>query len=221
MAASEVATGPGTLTLSNICLDVQIGICMFLHPSDILALRKVCRNQKFSLVESNIIIIKTCKALQPSTRQRVVWVAALHRVCFDNSLFLPSFPISDMSDLEIEKAAALGPRRWIELCGAYEIQVFNDDPDNPAARLLPRTTRIIDDLFDTEIYFESTEIFIIPGGRYLVTSSPTNISVLDLGYTSSGDCKHMASVVPEGGSDVSMVHTTPDGMGLAIYSANE
>ena len=31
------------LTLANIPLDVQIGICMFLHPSDILALRKVCR----------------------------------------------------------------------------------------------------------------------------------------------------------------------------------
>ena len=30
------------LTLANICLDVQISICMYLHPSDILALRKVC-----------------------------------------------------------------------------------------------------------------------------------------------------------------------------------
>ena len=34
------------LTLANSCLDVQIAICMFLHPSDILALRKVCRHQK-------------------------------------------------------------------------------------------------------------------------------------------------------------------------------
>ena len=40
------------LTLANICLDVQIGICMYLHPSDILALRKVCRHQKFSLLKS-------------------------------------------------------------------------------------------------------------------------------------------------------------------------
>ena len=40
------------LTLANICLDVQIGICMCLHPSDILALRKVCRHQKFSLLKS-------------------------------------------------------------------------------------------------------------------------------------------------------------------------
>jgi hypothetical protein len=40
------------LTLANICLDVQIGICMFLHPSDILALRKVCRHRKFLLLRS-------------------------------------------------------------------------------------------------------------------------------------------------------------------------
>ena len=40
------------VTLTNICLDVQIGICMFLYPSDILALRKVCRHWKFSLLKS-------------------------------------------------------------------------------------------------------------------------------------------------------------------------
>ena len=48
MSMTEVAA----LTLANICLDVQIGICMYLHPSDILALRKVCRRQKSSLVKS-------------------------------------------------------------------------------------------------------------------------------------------------------------------------
>ena len=54
-----------------------------------------------------------------------------------------------------------------------------------------------------------------------MTCSLYNISVLDLGYTSGADCKLMASVVPEGGIEVSMVHTTPDGMGLAIYSTDE
>jgi hypothetical protein len=162
-----------------------------------------------------LFIIKTCKALQPSTRQRAVWVAALHRVCLDNMLFLPSFPISDMSDLEIEKAV-MGPRRWIELCGAYE----KEHPNDPAAMLCPRTTRVVDDLFATEVNFESADIFIVPGGRYLVRSSPDAISVLDLGYSSSSDCKLIASVVPEGGSDHCIVQATPDGMGLEIYSSN-
>ena len=153
-----------SLTLANICLDVQISICMYLHPSDILALRKVCRHQKF-FRSSNQWSILLSRLVQPSTRQRAIWVVALHRVCFDNTLFIPSFPISDMSDLHIEKVA-MGPRRWIELCGAYEKRHLNDS----AATLCPRATRIIDHLFVTEVNFASTKIFIVPGGRYLVCS---------------------------------------------------
>ena len=162
------------------------------------------------IVES--VVIKTCKALQPSTRQRVVWVAALHRVCFDNALFLPSFPISDMSDLEIENAA-MRPRRWIELCSVYEKQILND----PAGILRPRSTRIIDDLFVTagdEDGDEIPQIFITPGGRYLVSYSDVNISILDLGYTSSVDCNVIASVGLEGDDKEVIVQATSDGMGF-------
>ena len=209
------------LTLANICLDVQISICMYLHPSDILTLRKVCRHHKFSLLKSVKYIIKTCKALQPSTRQRVVWVAALHRVCLDNTLFLPSFPISDMSDLDIEKAA-MGPRRWIEFCVAFEKQHLND----PGAVLSPRSTRIINDSFATEVDYGDTLFFIVPGGRYLVSFSSKDISVMDLGYSSSADCKLIASVGLDGGYtrqniwNQFRVQTTPDGMGLVIFSSN-
>jgi len=40
------------LTLANICLDVQIGICMCLHPADILILRKVRQHRKLLLIKS-------------------------------------------------------------------------------------------------------------------------------------------------------------------------
>ena len=63
--------------------------------------------------------IKTCKALELATRKRIVWIAVLHRVCLENTLFLQSFPIPDMSDLELERAA-MAPRRWIKLCGAFQ-----------------------------------------------------------------------------------------------------
>ena len=165
------------------------------------------------IVES--IVIKTCRALQSGTRKRVVWVAALRRVCFDNALFLPSFPISDMSDLEIENAA-MRPRRWIELCSVYEKQILND----PAGILRPRSTRIIDHLFATEVDYEASTFFLVPGGRYLVIHSD-NIFVLDLGYTSTADCKLIASASAESVCDNFIVHTTPDGMGLAIYSSNQ
>ena len=168
------------------------------------------------------IIIKTCKALQPSTRQRVVWVAALHRVCLDNTLFLPSFPISEMSDSEIEKTA-MGPRRWIELCDAFEKQHHND----PGAILHPRATRIMNDSLASDFDSENFRIFIVPGGRYMVSYSIVleghGISVWDLGYTSSANCKLIASVRLEGRYDTwneFRVQGTPDEMGLTIFLSN-
>ena len=48
---SSVTMEPGpSLTLANIPLDLQITICMFLHPSDILALRKVCHQSTLNIL---------------------------------------------------------------------------------------------------------------------------------------------------------------------------
>ena len=122
-----------------------------------------------------------------------------------------------MSDLELERAAT-APRRWIELCGAFEKQ----HPNDPGAILYPRATRIIDDSLAAEAEYVNTDFFIVPGGRYLVGFSSTDdISVLDLGYTSGADCKLIASVEVEDGFDSYMVQATPDGMGLIIFSSNQ
>ena len=119
-----------------------------------------------------------------------------------------------MSDLEIEKAA-MGPRRWIELSGMLEEQHRNDS----GAILCPRTTRIIDDSLVVFNYV-TTDFFIVPGGRYMVGSSRDGISVLDLGYNSSADCKLIASVGLEGIFKTCIVQGTPDGMGLIIFLSN-
>ncbi|KAF8812586.1 hypothetical protein BYT27DRAFT_7182624 [Phlegmacium glaucopus] len=189
MAHSESEAVP--LRLVNIGLDLQITICTFLHPSDILSLRQ------------------TCKAFQLPTRQRIVWVDALRRVCLDNTLFLPSFPIPDMTVLELEHAA-MGPCRWIELCATFQKQ----HPNGPGAKLCSRTTRIISD--PLVAVGGSPEIFIVPGKRYLISDSSMGIFVWDLGYTSSVDCKLIASVEREGGPYTGMVQATPDGLGLII-----
>ena len=114
-----------------------------------------------------------------------------------------------MSDLELEKAA-MAPRRWIELCGSFERQHLDDS----GAKLCPRTTRIINDPLTTIHY--STEPFIVPGGRYLVSYSHKGVFVLDLGYSSKADCKLIASVGLEGKFDRCKVKATSDGMGLII-----
>ncbi|KAF8801990.1 hypothetical protein BYT27DRAFT_7173545 [Phlegmacium glaucopus] len=173
--------------LVKIPFDLQITICTFLHPSDILALRQ------------------TCKAFQLPTRQRFVWEDALRRVCINNTLFLPSFPIPDLTILELEHAA-MAPRRWIELCTAVESH-------DSGAELCSRTIRIINSPFATRC----CELFIVPGGRYLVGYWPEGIFVWDLGYTSNADCKLIASV--ECKSYFCMAQATPDDMGLVIFSS--
>ena len=110
-----------------------------------------------------------------------------------------------MSDLELEQAA-MAPRRWIELCGAFRKQHSNDS----SARLHPRTTRIIKHATDS--------LFIVPGGRYLVTAG-YSISVWDLGYVSTVDCKLVASAELEDVCELCMVQTTSDGKGLIILSS--
>ena len=120
-----------------------------------------------------------------------------------------------MSDLELEKAA-MGPRRWIGFCAAFQKELVND----PSAELCPRTTRNINDLFPTVLSYHTSKFFIVPGGRYLVVSSRDSISVLDLGYTSSADCRVIASVGVECNFKCK-VQATADGMGLVIFSINK
>ena len=138
---------------------------------------------------------------------------ALHRVCFDNTLFLPSFPIPDMTVVELEHAA-MRPRRWIEFCTAFEKQHLNDSGAGPR----PSTTRIIERPPVAQMNLNS-DLFIVPGGRFLVGHSNHGIFIWDLGYTSSTDCKLIASVKRESESYTYMVQATLDGIGLIILSS--
>ncbi|KAF8801190.1 hypothetical protein BYT27DRAFT_7342089 [Phlegmacium glaucopus] len=184
------------MALVDIGLDLQMIICTFLHPSDILSLRK------------------TCKTLQLATRQRLIWIDALHRVCLENTLFLPSFPIPDMSDVELERAA-IAPRRWIELSASFSTEGVSGSE----ARLSPTATRIINDPFENgpEGGSANTKLIIVPGGRYMVVYSRNGLGIWDLGYMSSADCKLIALLGPEASSHLGDVHATPDGMGLVIF----
>jgi hypothetical protein len=159
--------------------------------------------------------IKTCKAFEQTSRRRVVWLAALHRVCLDNTLFLPSFPIPNMSDLELEQAA-IAPHRWLHLCGVFKKQ-HHGDPD---AILHPRTTRFI-----MPVNFRAStsgpRLFLVPGGRYVVIAANKRLFVWDLGYVSNACCTLITSVGLEGDNELLfMVQATPDKMGLIILVSN-
>ena len=111
-----------------------------------------------------------------------------------------------MSDVELEQAA-LAPHRWISLCSTFAKQHPNDSD----AVLRPSKTRIIQKP-DSSL----PDIFLVPGGRYLVNSSLDGMCVWDLGYTSNADPKLLASLGPNGGLHSFRVNTTTDRMGLII-----
>ena len=111
-----------------------------------------------------------------------------------------------MSDAEVEQAA-LAPHRWISLYSTFA-------KHHPNHLLRPSTKRIIrhPDSFQTEI-------FLVPGGRYLVSCSSDRICVWDLGYTSKTDPKLLASLGPDTGPEGARffgINTTSDRMGLII-----
>ena len=112
-----------------------------------------------------------------------------------------------MSDFELERAA-IAPSRWLKLCNA-----FQKHSNDSIAMLDPRTTRLIED-------DESTQYFIVPGGRYMVTAGE-GLYVWDLGYVSTFECRLVASV--ELGNEIFLleVQATPDGKGLVILSSYE
>jgi hypothetical protein len=106
-----------------------------------------------------------------------------------------------MSDLELERAA-MAPRRWTEL---------KKHSNHEYSEMQPRTTRIINDA-------DNSHFFIVPGGRYLVTAG-NGLSVWDLGYVSTVDCKLVASVGLGVAYDIFAVQATSDGKGLVILSS--
>ena len=147
-------------------------------------------------------------------KRRIIWIDTLRRVCIDNTLFLPSFPIPDMSDIELEWVA-MAPYRWVKLCNA----TFARRQHGSKAVLHPTKTRMLCRC-DRKFGRNDWSVIFVPGGRYLITYSNTHISIWDLGYTSDSTCKLLASVEPGPAAVKSLVNClvnqTSDGMGLII-----
>jgi hypothetical protein len=113
-----------------------------------------------------------------------------------------------MSDLELEQAA-MAPHRWIQL-------FKKQHPGDPDAILCPRTTRIVRDVAWS---ISIPDLFLVPGGRYLVVATNDRLFVWDLGYVSNTYSTLLASVPLEGtftNGWYYQVQATPDDMGLII-----
>ncbi|KAF8802291.1 hypothetical protein BYT27DRAFT_7173508 [Phlegmacium glaucopus] len=181
--------------LTDLPIELHLQIFSNLQPYDILQARQACHS------------------LYIASLERTVWKDALHRICVENTLFEPSFPIASMSLLELERAS-MGPRRWIARSSSKERTLDGVLPHLAMRRLILPT---IDGLFVGDP--ESLEsVYLVPGGRYLFSFSKNWMGLWDLGSPySSGKEPHViatASVVFFG---LYLVHSTPDGLGLRIF----
>lgn len=135
-------------------------------------------------------------------------------------------PITDMSDAELEHAAT-APFRWIALSAS-------EHRHNSAGLLLSRTKRTIENPIESiknvlqipKDWWATnfTGLYLVPGGRYLVTSCwDCCLAVWDLGYVSDGDMSTDGKppkmwVTKANYIENFVVHPTPDGLGIRILT---
>jgi len=116
---------------------------------------------------------------------------------------MPTFPIHDMSQPALEYAAT-GPERFLR---------------SAAKSILPKPRSHLTIQND---HLQPIEVFLVPGGRYLVTVSLSTVAVWDLGIPG------YESTITQGMKPISthptnitrvgilLIHPTDDGRGLTI-----
>ncbi|KAF8156063.1 hypothetical protein B0H34DRAFT_519878 [Crassisporium funariophilum] len=182
-------------TLSDLPLDVLVVVINFLHPCDILDLRKVCRS------------------LHCATSQRIVWLDAMNRMCMDNEVFRPTFPVSSMSILQLEYATTI-TRRW--MTSACNGSKKNAEGRWRRIRHTPITEVVHPDINEPGRF---SSVYLVPGGRYLVSFAQRWLAVWDLGAPLHFGYLQPLAVEPIRFFGTFLVHATPDGSGLRIMIA--
>jgi hypothetical protein len=104
-----------------------------------------------------------------------IWRVALRTMCYKNNLFEPSFPIDTMELADLQRAA-MGPALWIKKVTRHS---------GSSAVPLPHFERSIGSgHWVSEGGSENQgvrRLSLVPGGRYLISSSKSSIALWDLG----------------------------------------
>ncbi|KAJ7289301.1 hypothetical protein C8J57DRAFT_1114948 [Mycena rebaudengoi] len=138
---------------SDLPTELWIVIMSFLEPLDLLNLRMVS------------------KSLCEVAHQRIVWIDAARQVCIRHEICLASFPFAEMGLSELEHIA-IAPKRF-----ATRLRREFSVTDSP--KVAPHRTRTLTSVDGPAEQFENVRL--IPGGRFLVTTSRCNVRLWDLG----------------------------------------
>ncbi|KAF5330047.1 hypothetical protein D9611_010419 [Ephemerocybe angulata] len=105
----------------------------------------------------------TCRALHEATAERTLWMNLLKAVCMEYDLFLPSYPIDEMSVTQLRRAA-LGPHLWTRRVYKHAVSPNVPFYDLGTNVLSPVSTIPFDGQLNSDRFRH-----LVPGGRFLIT----------------------------------------------------
>lgn len=212
-------------SLMGLPLDMQTYLLSFVAPLDILHLRMVRALFSFDVHPITVLNCykQTCRAFHVVTSQQIVWIEALRQICLANAVFLPTFPLDKMSLAELEHAA-MAPYKWMALSSARDGSASRTALNTHRMRFLsPLAAESLDsDEMDTaeEDDFEVRSLFLVPGGRYLVTFAWRWVCVWDIGFAPHPENDYIHRPIAMVKMDLHsthLVHASPDGQALRIF----
>lgn len=157
--------------LEGLGREIYLLISHLLNPLDIISLGQVCFHLNDTRDHSSTkTVFQTCRSLSHLLSDRNVWVNYLHDMCTANRLFLPTFPIAEMTISQLQYTVT-APARMLSLL------------------TVPRkSNRDVLEPFQTcKLFFGKssslTGITLLPGGRFLVAGVGEDLGIWDLGIS--------------------------------------
>lgn len=142
----------------DVPVDIWLDILHRLHYKDVVSMALVC------------------KALHAIISEKQVWIEYLRGMCERHALFYPSYPVDSMNVQELQQAI-LGPERFNDTLRGPGSPVYTDS----SPILSPAAITSFPNHDACQGVHESIGLFLVPGGRFLVSSNPDSLALWDIG----------------------------------------
>ncbi|KAF5357140.1 hypothetical protein D9756_006812 [Leucocoprinus leucothites] len=162
--------------ITSLPLDILISLMDYLHPLDLVTLRK------------------TCRALYDASHQRIVWIKALTEMSIANNVFLPTFQLDEMTTQELSQAA-VAPSRWLTVVRQRYRQQAPAKQARGEMILEPSAVNSTPIDLGLPADDEVQSLFLVPGGRFVVLLTLHSLQVWDLGLPGKGGVAHRVTSI--------------------------
>ncbi|KAF9001150.1 hypothetical protein BDQ17DRAFT_1358847 [Cyathus striatus] len=163
------------------------------------------------LIKDIMTALETCRRMHCLGSELAFCHMILRKVCVQDSIFIPSFPMSTMGVSKL-KSAVTGPHRFLSALESKE-------PGSKLKVVTTKTLRLGPEFGRDRI----KDIFLVPGGRFLLVVFMHKLALWDLSIISENPQPVASSTTRIQISDSSshVVSTTIDGLGLRILFSTD